>query len=152
MKSEHPNLERLLDIFEAHPDNDWHDLVYQFGDFHQALLLFPIFFPQLMEVDGHVVLAQYVETEGDESRLRELLAEGERDTSVTLSGYRWLEVATQFSRLSSVNDNDVEALASLIAESWLAHLRNCYPSRNWSTRIMPPSETGMYVGVVFNET
>ena len=152
MKAEHPNLERLLDIFDAGAENDWHDLVYQFGDIHQALLLFPIFFPNLIEVEGHVVLEQYIDAEGGKSRLKELLANGERGTREVLSGYRWLEVAAQFSLLGSVNDDDIEALANLMAKSWLTHLRSCYPGGNWSTRILSPSETGMYIGVAFDET
>jgi hypothetical protein len=141
----------LMTHFEAPADADSHDLIWEHGDPIQALLLFPLFFPSFVEVDGHVVLESYVEEEGGPARLRELLRSSARGSSQVLEGYRWREVPSQFRNLAHIDEDTLLALAQLIAVSWKAALSMRFPDRAWSTAVLSPQQTGGELAVSFTQ-
>ena len=139
----------LVEHLGAPADADSRDLVWEYGDPIQALLLFPLFFPSFVEVDGHVVLESYLEEEGGPARLRELLRSSERSPSQVLAGYRWREVPAQFRNPADVPEDALLALAELMAVSWRAALSSRFPDRDWSTAVLSREETGGELAVSF---
>jgi hypothetical protein len=73
-------MDRLKEILGRHFEDgggyDVEDFIYTYGDPKQVFLLFRIFWPQFMDVDGHVVLKTAVDSEDGPSRLQSLLDEG----------------------------------------------------------------------------
>lgn len=140
----------LLEHFQAPADADSADLVWEHGDPVQALLLFPVFFPEFTEIEGHVILKSYVEEESGPERLQNLLRAGDRPVAEILDGYRWRELPSQFAHLSNATDATFLALANFVARSWEAALQAQYPTQRWSTQVLSSQETGGEIAVSFS--
>jgi hypothetical protein len=141
--------ELLVEHFGGTADDQILDLIWEHGDLFQALLLHRLFFPELAEIDGHVVLKEYIAEEGQVDALRVLLrAESPQNA---LEGYRWREIPYQFTKLENVPDEAVAQLATLMTQSWAAHLATQYPDRRWSASVVDLKAAGGSIGVSFTE-
>jgi hypothetical protein len=130
---------------------DVEDFVYAHGDPKQALLLFHVFWPQFVAVDGHIVLKTAVDKEDGPSKLEALLKEGAKPRQEILSAYRWLEVPYLFQDRSSLSDDDDRYLAEIIVETWKGALCAQFPDKQFSVSLLEPEATGSVVGVCFLE-
>lgn len=137
--------------FEDAGNYDVEDFIYAYGDPKQALLLFRVFWPQFIDVDGHIVLRTAVDAEDGPSKLKSLLEEGAKPKQEILSGYRWIEVPYLFQDTSSLSDDDDRYLAELIVEAWKGALCVQFPGKEFSVKLLEPEVTGSVIGVGFDE-
>jgi hypothetical protein len=128
------------------------DFAFAYGDPRQALLLFRLFYPELVEVAGHVVLKTHIHVDEEPERLIGKLEENPSHVQEILSGYRWLEIPELFANDFGMSKDAYRVLADLVAQAWGAVLRAEFPGRLWITRILDGAETGGSVGVEFGET
>jgi hypothetical protein len=140
----------LLRYFKARDDFDVDDLIHEYGDPRQALLHFRMFYPEFVEVNGHVVLKSIIDGDDGSEKLVELLAQNHSDVQEILEGYRWVEVPYLFLK-DDLEDEEDYFLAQLMAESWKGALMSQFPEQKWVARVLEPEETGSTVGVCFEE-
>lgn len=125
------------------------DYLHAYGQPQQALLMFKLFFPDLVMVDRHPVFGWRCDT-SDVDKLKELIASSPSDVQQILEGYRWFEVPYLISD-RSLSDDDDRVLAECLRYSIDAMLVSEFPGRIWVVRLMEPEETGSVIGVMFTE-
>ena len=86
----------LNKYFKDNGNFDVDDFIHAYGDPRQALVLFRIYHPNLIEINGNVVLEYYIDAENGPEKLITLLEKKEKSKKDILSGYRWLEIPCLF--------------------------------------------------------
>ena len=125
------------------------DLVALYGDMRFALLYSAIFFPEFIEVEDSILLADY--TDG----VRELFSDAKKTTKLSLAeleaSFNFVEVAYMFRR-DDITDDAIEIkLAHIIVDAWQDRLKRLYPSRVFSVSVLDPSVSGSVYSVEFFE-
>ena len=138
----------LRQMFACDQSWDNSDIANVYADPKQGLLSWAALKPELLVVEGAVVLGPMT----DEQLLNLENQIKKNPGRVDLSSYRWLEVPYQFEDRSSLSEEQELVLAQVFAEAWLMHLKARFPDQSWRTRVIPPSETGSVVGVSFANT
>ena len=144
--------EALLRYFPDRGNFDVEDFIHAYGDPRQALLMFPVFFPEFSSVEGHVILSDFLDDDAEPGRLIATLRASPGRARSVLEGYRWREIPYLFADLSKLSDEDDSILAELVACAWKGALSVQFPDSVWVTRVMTPEETGSVVGVCFEES
>ena len=138
----------LRQLFNCDVSWDDGDVANVYSDPRQILLAWAALTPELIQVEGTVVLGPLTDKQCQELQ-RQLR---EKPKEVDLSSYRWLEVPYQFSDRTSLTEEQGQILAQVFAEAWLMQLNAQFPGQNWRTGTIAPEETGSVVGVYFENT
>jgi hypothetical protein len=151
--------DELLEVLHGHfaPDGGdenfrGDDYLHAFGRASEALLYSALFLPDLMEVDGSILLTRGLP---HDDRRRDFLAakrQGNEDLSELEASFNFVEVGYLFGPHGrDISDEEDELLARRIAEAWRGCLKVRYPERKCAVRALSPEETGSTVGVCFYE-
>ncbi len=148
-------MDELTEILKRHfvdtGNYEVDDFIHAYGDPKQALLLFKVFSPDLIEVEGHVVLKTQIDSVGGPEKLVKDLSEGQRPKREILAGYRWLEIPHLFMDTVSLSDEEDHLLAKLIVETCKGTLSVKFPNKSFTVEVLKPSQTGSVVGVSFDD-
>jgi hypothetical protein len=125
------------------------DFVGALGCVGEALLYSKLFLPDLVEIDGMILLSDFVEDAGGTQAVRELFERFGNASEVerTLNHF---QVNLNFpNRLAENHDGDEYALAKELANAWTLWLRKNYPGRTFVVRVL--NEKGE-ASVCFHQT
>ncbi|MGV8998195.1 MAG: hypothetical protein ACOH12_14740 [Parvibaculaceae bacterium] len=136
--------EKLAELLQQHFQSqsqisnfDIADILHSHGDGVSALLYSQLFVPNLIEIDGSVLLNFYPDIE-----MKERFLAAKKDTKLSLmdleASFNLLEIPYIFSNRKSSDDDDL-ALANLIAEAWRGRLAYTYPNRLFVVRVLSNS-------------
>ncbi len=128
------------------------ELLSTFGRSSSALLYSALFMPDLIEIDGSILIFWKAWTQELREEFSTVRAKksSSRDVEELESNYNWIEIGDLFEEYDSSDEED-EVLAELVAKSWRSHLKSCYPERVFQVDVLPPEVTGGTVGVQFFE-
>lgn len=143
---------RLRALFpDAQRESSASELLSMFGSPAQALLCAAgMFFPDLCEVDGSVLLPSLVETEKARLGFVECVRRDGRQAAE--ESFNFTEVAYLFNgRRNEVTDQDDEYLARYLRVSWQGWLAYRYPGRQFKVSLLPPEVSGSVFSVTFCE-
>jgi hypothetical protein len=130
-------------------DFDVADLIWRHGSVIEAIMYSRVFWPDVSETLGHVLLKDRVDTEEAKTRLSKAISEGMNPSEVEES-FNLVELPNYvFSRTKDATDQQVEHLAGCLVEMWRAKLLLTYPNRQFVVRTLSPNETGAGVGITF---
>jgi hypothetical protein len=149
--------ESLLDILRQRlPDQDTSgftlaDFVYAAGSPIDALLYSRLFWPELLEVDGAVLLRDGVEDEDDLARVRASVRE--RGPVETERRFNLRELSDLFGKgLAEIDDDHAEILLARLAEMWRGRLQQQFPGRPFTVEVLTADETGGDIGICFHQS
>ncbi len=124
------------------------DFIYAAGAPADALLYSVLFWPELLEVDGAVLLRASVEDEDGLARLRASVRE--RGTAETEKRFNLREFSDLFGNgLAEIDDDQAEVLLTRVAQMWRCRLGAQFPGRRFEVEVWSPAETGGDIGIVF---
>ncbi|MFN3180640.1 MAG: hypothetical protein ACE37F_01510, partial [Nannocystaceae bacterium] len=99
-----------------------------------------LFWPELREFQGMVLLADLVEDHEDEARVAALLQQHGDRTEVE-KAFNLVEVPLLFGkRAGEATEEEVDFLAERLREMWSARLKACFPQREFLVEVCPPDE------------
>jgi len=147
----------LLDILRRRlPEQDTSgftlaDFVYAAGSPVDALLYSQLFWPELLEIDGAVLLRDGVEDEDDFARVRASVRE--RGPVETERRFNLRELSDLFGKgLAEIDDEHAEVLLARLAEMWRGRLHERFPERRFTVEVLTADETGGDIGICFHQT
>ena len=127
------------------------DFIYAAGSPVDALLYSSLFWPELLEVDGAILLRATVEDDEDLARIRTLVrelgpVEAERRFNL------W-EFSDLFGNgLDDIGDDEAELLMTRIAEMWRCRLHTRFPGRRFAVELLASEDTGGDIAIVFYQS
>ncbi len=124
-------------------------LLASFGDIAHALLYAEFFSPELIEVEGSIILANYIQ--GAAEKFKTAKSERKRPLQELEESFNLIEIGYCLSPQSDSNDVTEFRLAILMAEAWRGKLALQYPDRKFKVSVYNPHETGSVVGIGFHE-
>ena len=130
-------------------DFDVPDLIWRNGSAIEAIMYSTLFWPEVTETLGFVLLKDRIDTEEAKTRLSKAISKT-MDLSEVEESFNLVEIPSDlFSRLEDTTDEQVEHLAGCLVEMWRTKLQVAYPSRELVVRVLSPDETGGEVGITF---
>jgi hypothetical protein len=130
-------------------DFDAVDLIWRHGSVIEAIMYSKLFWPEVTETLGFVLLKDRIDTEEAKTRLSKAISE-KMDLSELEESFNLIELPSDvFSRTEDATDEQVEHLAACLVEMWQAKLQLAYPNRAFLVRVLSPNETGGDVGITF---
>jgi hypothetical protein len=127
------------------------DFVYAAGSPIDALLYSRLFWPELLEVDGAVLLRDGVEDEDDLARVRASVRE--RGPVETERRFNLRELSDLFGKgLAEIDDDHAEVLLARLAEMWRGRLQQQFPGRPFTVEVLTADETGGDIGICFHQS
>jgi hypothetical protein len=131
------------------------DYLHAHGNFSDALLYSVLFVPEFIEVEGCVFLKEIgVEPQGGKKELAAGIHQARARSTEALKRYvdsfNWVEVPYLINN-QTASDAEIEVLAELIMQTWLARLNDAFPDRRFTVRILDPATTGSVIGIGFEE-
>ena len=149
--------ESLLDILRRRlPEQDTSgftlaDFAYAAGSPVDALLYSRLFWPELAEVDGAILLRDGVEDEDDLARVRASVRE--RGPVETERRFNLRELSDLFGNgLAEIDDDHAEVLLARLAEMWRGRLHERFPERRFTVEVLTADETGGDIGICFHQS
>ena len=143
---------RIADYFSLDRSEfleDRQDVLFQVGDLVEILLYGSIFVPDLLEVEGSVILKNNIhdaERKFSEGRKKLDWPLEKRETSFNL-----VEVVYIFASDTTYSEGAEIKLTNLIAEAWRGRLKLLYPSRTFQVNVLTPEEVRSIWGLEFYE-
>jgi hypothetical protein len=127
------------------------DFLAAFGSPLDALTYAQLFWPDFVQVEGMVLLAQSTQGEQDSEKVRETLVRHAGDRRRTEEEFNLVEIPSGVftANLGETTDDQDRWLAETLASMWEARLRSRFPERSFTVRVFSPSETGGEVAVSF---
>jgi hypothetical protein len=141
-------LHELYKSPDLQPDDDAETVMYRRGTVEGALLYASLFVPDLIEIDGSVVLKlqlKYPDEQFREAKMKTALPLEEFEAS-----YNWIELPFLFDHSEASDDQD-RVLAEVVAEAWRGRLKLLFPERKFVVELILPEVTGSVLGVGFRE-
>jgi hypothetical protein len=130
-------------------DFDVADFIWRHGSAIEAIMYSRLFWPEVSETLGCVVLKGSIDTEEARTRLSKAISKT-MDLSDIEESFNLVEIPSDvFSRREDITDEQVEHLARCLVEMWRAKLQLAYPNRAFVVRVLSPNETGGEVGITF---
>jgi hypothetical protein len=127
------------------------DFLYAAGSPVDALLYARLFWPELLEVDGAVLLASSVEDEADLARVRASLRE--RGHAETERRYNLRELSDLFGHgLGEIDDDQAADLLARLATMWRCRLQDAFPERRFAVEVLSAADTGGDIGICFHQS
>jgi hypothetical protein len=124
------------------------DFIHAEGSPVEALLYSSLFWPELLEVDGAILLRAAVEDDEDLARIRAVVQEAgpvEAERRFNL----W-EFSDLFGNgLADIGDHEAELLMTRLAEMWRCRLHTQFPERRFALEVLAPEDTGGDIAIVF---
>jgi hypothetical protein len=118
------------------------DFLGAFGSPLDALAYSKLFWPDFVEFEGMIFLADFVEGEEDRSRIRAAMSKFSTRQDVEKSFNQFMIPEIFFSRaLPTVIDEENLYLAERIVEMWEARLARLFPSKSCVVELQLPDET-----------
>ena len=118
------------------------DFVGAFGNPLDALAYSKLFWPDFVEVEGMIFLADFVEGEEDRSRIRAAMSKFSTPQDVEKSFNQFMIPEVFFSRaLPLMKDEENLHLAERIVEIWEARLARLFPNKSCVVELQLPDET-----------
>jgi hypothetical protein len=148
--------EVIADIRSHYSDDDKShfdvvDSIWRHGSAIEAIMYSALFWPEISETLGFVLLKNRIDTEEAKTRLSKAISEN-MDLSEVEESFNLVELPSDiFSRLQDTTDEQVEHLAGCLVEMWRAKLQLAYPNREFVVRVLSPNETGGEVGITFSQ-
>ncbi len=125
------------------------DFVWRHGSVVEALMYARLFWPELAEIEGMVIVKDRIDTGESRARLRDAIGKM-RDSSAVEESFNLHELPDDlFSKTQDATDEQVDFLAERLQEMWRARLQSLYPNKHFVVKILPPAETGYSVGITF---
>jgi len=113
------------------------DFVGSLGCISDALLYSKLFLPDLIEIEGMVLLKDFVEDAGGPESVRQLLAEGGGDPTTLEKRVNCLQINLSFPvRRPQDIAGDDHLLARELATSWTLILQKNYPDRRFMAQVL----------------
>ncbi|TVQ83094.1 MAG: hypothetical protein EA357_07060 [Micavibrio sp.] len=128
------------------------DWLYAAGKASEALLYSTLFMPELVEVDGSVLLAWSILDKSSKKRFLDNLDAGIESREVLEASFNFIEVGYLFNPQGrDTSDAEDELLAELLGNAWAGWLKLSYPERSFKVEVLSADITGSTVGVHFFE-
>jgi hypothetical protein len=132
-------------------DFDLPDLIWRHGSAIEAIMYSRLFWPEVSETLGCVLLKERIDTEETKTRLSKALSD-KMDLSELEESFNLVELPSDmFARTEDATDEQVGHLAECLAAMWRARLQLVYPDRGFVVRVLSPDETGGEVGITFSQ-
>ena len=125
------------------------NLLRKFGTLTQALLYSELFSPELVEVDGSVILVNNISSAADTFRTRRF--EQKMSLEQLEASFNFVEVGYLFAPSAESNDIIEFELAKIMAEAWRGKLKILFADRVFCVSVLDPVHTGSVVGIGFYE-
>jgi hypothetical protein len=127
------------------------DLLYAAGSPIDALLYSHLFWQELLEVDGAIVLASSIEDETDLAQVSASVRErGARETE---RRFNLRELSDLFGNgLAEIDDDQAEELLARLATLWRCRLQDGFPERRFTVEVLSAEDTGGDVGICFHQS
>ncbi len=114
-----------------------------------ALLYSALFWPDLLEVDGAVLL--HASVGGEVAKVRASLRE--RGSVETEKRFNLREFSDLFGNgLAEIDDDQAACLLARLAAMWRCRLAADFPERKFTVEVWSPDETGGDIGIVFYQS
>ena len=127
------------------------DFIYALGSPVDALLYSRLFWPDLVEIEGAILLRDCVEAEDDVARVRASVRE--RGPAETEKAFNLREFSDLFgNELAGIEDHEAELLLTRLAEMWSGRLKAQRPEHRFAVEVVSTDETGGDIGIVFYQT
>ena len=127
------------------------DFIYAEGSPVDALLYSSLFWPELLEVDGAILLRATVEDDDGLARIRAVVRE--RGPVETERRFNLWDFSDLFGNgLADINDDEAELLMTRLAEMWRCRLHAQFPDRRFALEVLTPEDTGGDIAILFYQS
>jgi hypothetical protein len=127
------------------------DFVHAASSPVDALLYSSIFWPELVEVDGAILLRAAIEDDGELARVRAVVRE--RGAVEAERRFNLWEFSDLFGGgLGDIDDDQAELLMTRLAEMWRCRLQAQFPGRRFALEVVAPEGTGGDIAILFHQT
>ena len=127
------------------------DFVYALGSPRDALLHSALFWPELLEVEGAILLRATVEDDDELARVRAVVRE--RGPVETERRFNLWEFSDLFGHgLADIDDDEAELLMTRLAEIWRCRLHAQFPGRRFAVQVLAPEDTGGDIAILFHQS
>lgn len=127
------------------------DFIYAEGSPVDALLYSSLFRPELLEVDGAILLRATVEDDDELARVRAVVRE--RGPAETERRFNLWEFSDLFgNRLADIGDDEAELLMTRLAEMWRCRLHARFPGRRFALEVLAPEDIGGDIAILFYQS
>jgi hypothetical protein len=127
------------------------DFIYAEGSPVDALLYSSLFWPELLEVDGAILLRVTVEDDEDLARIRAVVRE--RGPVETERRFNLWEFSDLFGNgLADIGDEEAELLMTRLVEMWRFRLLAQFPQRRFALEVLAPEDTGGDIAILFYQS
>ena len=124
------------------------DFIYAEGSPVDALLYSSLFWPELLAVDGAILLRATVEDDDELARVRAVVRE--RGPAETERRFNLWEFSNLFGNgLADIGDDEAELLMTRLAEMWRCRLHARFPGRRFVLEVLAPEDTGGDIAILF---
>lgn len=128
------------------------DFIHCFGRASDALLYSLLYMPELIEVNGSILLAWNVPDEKEKLRFVSGLKNTNMARQELESSFNFVEIGYIFDATGrDTSDEEDQILANLLADAWRGYLGVRYPGRTFVVEVLLPDQTGSTVGLHFFE-
>jgi hypothetical protein len=128
------------------------DFLYVEGSPILALWYSRLFWPNFVEYDGMIFLAETIEDEEDQQRVRDAHERFGRDPSQTEKSFNFVELPRLFGQQADqATDEEYGLLADRLVEMWRCRLSLVFPERNFVVARIDPNSDIEGVGILFHQ-
>lgn len=126
------------------------DFVSAFGSPLLAIAYSKLFWPEFVEFEGMVFLAEAFDNEAQQ-RVSEALKQNIESKSEIEEAFNLYEVPSYFfgTNAGDTTEDEDHELAKIMAEMWMAKLRMDFPNKAFKMEIVPPEVSGGEVSLLF---
>src|SRR5690348_9392367 len=116
------------------------DFLFAFGSVRQALLHSLLFAPTFVEVEGHVLLADFLLDDPDgldeiAKKIRSSPHEPDLNAVQLVDSCNWVEIPYLFLNSDEASEEDT-LLATLVINAWETRLKGLFPQRVFEVRLL----------------